>query len=242
MQFGMMQVYQFWFFAVAGWVNQRQNYALDYLKEENQILRFKITTKRIRFTDRERKRLAVRAKRVGRKKLEEIANIALPDTLLGWYRKLIARKWTFSRKGPGRRRTKKQIVELILKMARENEGWGYTRILGALKNLKCKVSRTTIANILKENGIDPAPERSKKRNWKKFLKAHWESMAASDFFSVEVLTLHGLITYYVLFVIELSTRRVVIAGITPHPCSKGSSKISVAIITKNETTREETTN
>ena len=151
MQFGLMQVYQFWFFAVAGWVNQRQNYALDYLKEENQILKSKIKTKRIRFTYSERKRLAVRAKRVGRKRLEQIANIASPDTLLGWYRKLIAWKWTFSRKGPDRHRTKKDIVELILRMARENAGWGYTRILGALKNFKCKISRTAIANTLKEN-------------------------------------------------------------------------------------------
>jgi len=102
-------------------------------------------------------------------------------------------------------------------MARENEGWGYTRILGALKNLKCKVSRTTIANTFKENGMDPSPERSKRRNWKKFIKAHWKGTAASGFFSIEVLTLHGLITYYVLYVIKLSTRRVMIARITPHP-------------------------
>ncbi|HIL71858.1 MAG TPA: transposase [Verrucomicrobia bacterium] len=86
-----------------------------------------------------------------------------------------------------------------------------------MKNLKCKLSRTTVANILRENGMDPAPERSKKRNWKTFLRSHWEHMAASDFFSVEVLTLHGLVTYYVLFVIELSTRRVKIVGITPNP-------------------------
>ncbi len=108
-------------------------------------------------------------------------------------------------------------MELILQIARENEGWGYTRIVGALKNLKCKLSRTTVANILRENGMDPVPERLKKRNWKTFLRSHWEHMAASDFFSVEVLTLHGLVTYYVLFVIELSTRRVKIVGITESP-------------------------
>jgi transposase InsO family protein len=161
--------------------------------------------------------LAVRAKRIGRNKLKQFANIASPDTILKWYRELIARKWTYKRKGVGRRRTRKEIMELILQMARENEGWGYTRIVGALKNLKCNLSRTTVANILKENGMDPAPERSKKRNWKTFLRSHWEHMAASDFFSVEVLTLHGLVTYYVLFVIELLTRRVKIVGITPNP-------------------------
>lgn len=102
-------------------------------------------------------------------------------------------------------------------MARENPRWGYTRIRGALANLTLKVSRTTIANILKEHGIEPAPERGKRTPWRTFLKAHWESIAAVDFFTVEVSTLGRLVTYYVLIVLELSTRRVEIGGVTPEP-------------------------
>jgi transposase InsO family protein len=95
--------------------------------------------------------------------------------------------------------------------------WGYTRIRGALSNLKFVVSRGTIANILREHGIEPAFERRKRLPWRTFLKAHWETLAAADFFTVEVARPFGLVTYYVLFVMELSTRRIHIAGATPNP-------------------------
>jgi len=99
----------------------------------------------------------------------------------------------------------------------ENPGWGYTRIQGALANLEHKVGRGTIANVLKANGIEPAPERGKHIRWSTFLKAHWKVFSASDFFSVEVWTPRGLIAYYVLFVISISDRVVHIAGITNRP-------------------------
>ena len=94
---------------------------------------------------------------------------------------------------------------------------GYTRIQGALANLGHDVGRGTIANVLSEHGIDPAPERGKHTSWSTFLKAHWDSIAATDFFTVEVLTLRGLVTYYILFVIDLASRTVKIAGVTSHP-------------------------
>jgi transposase InsO family protein len=109
------------------------------------------------------------------------------------------------------------IAELIVRMARENRGWGYTRIQGALYNIGYRVGRTTVANILKENGIDPAPERGKRTTWSQFLKAHWNVLAAADFFTIEVWGPRGLVTFYVFFVIELATRRIEIAGITPGP-------------------------
>jgi transposase InsO family protein len=112
-----------------------------------------------------------------------------------------------------------EIAELVVRMALENPRWGYTRIRGALANLGHTVARGTIANILREHGIEPAPERGKRTPWSTFLKAHWESLAAIDFFTVEVSTLGSLMTFYVLIVIELSTRRVQIAGITPQPDS-----------------------
>jgi putative transposase len=111
----------------------------------------------------------------------------------------------------------REISELIVRMAQEKPGWGYTRIQGALANLGHKVGRGTVANVLKANGIEPAPERGKRTRWSTFLKAHWKILAASDFFSVEVWTHRGLLTHYVLFVISLADRVVDIGGITTHP-------------------------
>ena len=102
-------------------------------------------------------------------------------------------------------------------MAEENPGWGYTRIRGALANLGHEIARNTVKRILQEHGIDPAPERSKRTSWKTFLQAHWEGMAATDLFTVEVLTLAGLRRYFVFFVIGLKTRRAHIAGIHQQP-------------------------
>jgi transposase InsO family protein len=109
------------------------------------------------------------------------------------------------------------IAELVVRMAQENPRWGYTRIQGALQNLGHRVGRTTISNIFKKNGIDPAPERGKRTTWSQFLRTHWSILAAADFFTVEVWGPRGLVTFYVFFVIELATRRVDIAGITPSP-------------------------
>ena len=111
----------------------------------------------------------------------------------------------------------KEIADLTVKIAREAPTWGYTRIQGALANLGHRVARTTVAKILKQHGIDPAPDRGKRTPWSTFLKSHWEVVAAIDFFTVEVWGLRGLVTFYVLIVIELSTRRVHLAGITPNP-------------------------
>jgi hypothetical protein len=141
-----------------------------------------------------------------------------PETLLRWYRDLVALKWNYShRRGPGRPRIMRTIAELIVRMALENRSWGYTRIKGALANLGHKVGRSTIANTLREQGIDPAPQRAQHTSWSTFLKAHWECVTATDFFTVEVCTLRGLVTHYVLFFIDLASRSVEIAGITTHP-------------------------
>jgi putative transposase len=131
--------------------------------------------------------------------LNELETLVTPDTLLRWYRELVAFKWNYSqRRGPGRPRIMKTIVELILQMALENPSWGYTRIRGALANLGHQVGRGAIANILRDHGIEPAPERDAHPRWSTFLKAHWECLAATDFLSVEVCTMRGLVTQYVL--------------------------------------------
>ena len=159
----------------------------------------------------------MKAKILGRQLLDEIETLVTPDTLLAWHRKLIAEKWTYRRKGPGRPRVTQEITDLVLRMARENDTWGYDRVQGALANLGYIIAPNTVKNILKRHGIEPAPEREKRSSWKTFLKAHWDVMTATDFFTVEVWTPRGLVTYYILFIIHLSTRAVHIAGVTTAP-------------------------
>jgi transposase InsO family protein len=138
-----------------------------------------------------------------------------PDTILRWHRQLIARKWTFEPKRPGRPGIMREISSLILRMATENPAWGCTRIQGALRNLGHEVAGSTVATVLKANGIPPAPDRPS--SWRTFLRAHWGAIAGADFFTTEVWTPRGLVTYYTLFVIDLRSRRVHVDASTPTP-------------------------
>ena len=161
-------------------INQHRRDVIDYLQEENRILREQLGDKRLRLTDDQRRRLAVKAKKLGRKALAALDTLFTPNTLLGWHRKLVARKYDgCQRRSPGRPRVMGQIRELIVKFAEENGTWGYTRIRGALANLGHRVGRSTIARTLKEHGMEPAPERCKKTSWRQFLEAHWEVLAAA---------------------------------------------------------------
>ena len=116
----------------------------------------------------------------------------------------MAQKWDYSaRRKPGRPRIREVIVDLIVKFAGENPTWGYDRIQGALANVGYHISDTTVGNVLKQHGIEPAPERKRQTSWATFLKAHWDVLAAIDFTTVEVWTKDGLVTFYLLFVMEL---------------------------------------
>jgi putative transposase len=203
---------------VTGSVNQELLLRNEYLAAENRILRAKLAT-RLRLTNPERATLAEIAKRLGRKALNEIATVAKPDTILAWYRKLVAQKFDGSknRDYPGRPKVSPEVEALVVRMARENSGWGYDRIVGALSNLGHSLSDQTVGNILRRHGIAPAPKRSQITTWKDFLASHMNVLAGCDFFTVEVLKWRGLVTYYVLFFIQLESRRVHIAGITRHP-------------------------
>jgi len=214
----LIQPWQLLLTALAGWINRHQHDVIAYLREENRILREKLGKKRILLTDDQRRRLAIKGKVLGLKALQEVATLVTPETIMAWHRKLVAQKYDGSQKrSPGRPRVKTQISELVVKMAKENPTWGYTRILGALANLGHEVGRGTVANILKEHGLEPAPLRGRQTPWKTFLQAHWDSLAAVDLFTIEVWATHGLVRYFVLFFIELSTRRVHVAGLTPNP-------------------------
>jgi transposase InsO family protein len=208
----------FFLLLFSGWVNRQQQAVIDYLLEENRVLRAERGSRRLRLTDDQRRRLAVKGKVLGRRRLGDIAGIVTPDTILRWYRRLVAKRYAGSKKRvPGRPSTKPDIAALVVRLANENPTWGYTRIRGGLKSLGHEVARNTIKAILKDHGIEPAPERGTKTPWKTFLAAHWDSLAAADFFTVEVLTMGGLVRYFVFFVMRLKTRTVEIAGITCQP-------------------------
>ena len=203
---------------VTGLVNQELLLQNEYLAAENRILRAHLPA-RLRLSDPERSMLAEIGKRLGRKALAQVALVARPDTILAWYRRLIATKFDGSthRSYPGRPRIGHEIEALIVKMARENSGWGYDRIVGALANLGHHVTDQTVGNVLRRHGIDPVPKRSQNTTRKEFIESHMAVLAGIDFFTVEVLTWRGLLTYYVLFFIHLESRRICLAGITRHP-------------------------
>jgi transposase InsO family protein len=203
---------------ITGSVDEELLLRNEYVAAENRVLRNQIKG-RLRLTDGERKTLAEIGKKLGRKALEGVANIVRPDTILGWHRKLIAKKFDGSkhRKYPGRPSIPKEIEDQILRCARENPSWGYDRIVGTLSELGYTVSDQTVDNVLKRNGLVPAPERKKHTTWKDFIRSHMNVLVATDFFTTEVWTIGGLVTFYALFFIELSTRRVHLAGITANP-------------------------
>ena len=121
--------------ALAGWLNRHQQDAVDYLREENRILRAKLGGRRLRFTDLERRRLAIRGKALGRALLAQVATLVSPDTILAWHRKLVAKKWSYPTGRHGNAEEMKSITEHVVRMARENPTWGYDRLQGALANL-----------------------------------------------------------------------------------------------------------
>jgi hypothetical protein len=190
----------------------------EYLAAENRILKVQLNGQ-LKLSDAERGVLGEIGHRLGRKVLADVATIARPDTILGWYRKLVARKFDRSkaRRGPGRPRIKREVEELIIRMASENRDWGYDRIAGALANLGYEISDQAVGNVLRRHGLPPAPERKRTISWTDFIRTHVALLAGTDFFTAEVLTLRGLMTYYVLFFIHLESRRIYLAGLTVHP-------------------------
>ena len=198
-----------------GWLEQEQRDVIRFLREENRVLRSQLRGRRMRLRDAERRRLAALGQRLGRRILAQVATIVTPDTILRWHRELIARKWTYTARRFGRPGVQVEIRRLVVRMATDNPSWGYTRIQRALKNLDHQVARSTIARILKEQGIPPSRERP--LTWRTFLRAHWRALLAADLFTTEVWTVRGLVTFYTVFVIELHSRRVHLLGSTPHP-------------------------
>jgi putative transposase len=216
----ILQPWQLLHLILAGWVNHQQQRVIDYLRTENQVLREKFGKRRILLDDVQRRRLAVKGKILGRKLLTQVGTLFTPDTILRWHHLLIAQKWDYSdrrQKKPGRSPLSQEIRDLVVRFAQENPSWGYDRIQGALANVGYDLSATSVANILKEQGIEPAPQRKRQTTWHTFLKAHWDVLAAVDFTTVEIWSTKGLVTIYLLVVMELANRRVHFAGTSTNP-------------------------
>jgi len=164
----LLQPRQLLLFILAGWINRRQQDAVEYLLTENRVLRAKLGKKRILLNDDERRRLAVKGKILGRQMLEQLATIVTPETTLRWHRELVAAHWDYGKrwKSAGRAPVSQEIVLLVLRMAKENSTWGYDRIQGALANLGHRISDRTVGNILKTHGIEPAPDRRRQSTWR----------------------------------------------------------------------------
>jgi len=203
---------------ITGSVEEQLLLRNEYVVEENRILRNQIAG-RVQLTDAERQTLAKIGKKLGKQALEEVVTIVKPSTILAWHRQLVAQKFDGSeqRKSVGRPRVDRALEDLVVQMAKENRSWGYDRIAGALTELGYDISDQTVGNILKRRGLPSAPDRQKTTTWKEFIRMHMEVLWATDFFSTEVWTLGGLVTFYVLFFIKLDTREVRMAGVTAHP-------------------------
>ncbi len=213
---------QFLIAMIASAINERLQRKLDYSLEEVRVLKEILCSAtgkgRISFTADQRRRLALLGIKLSPEERRKCCQIIKPGTILTWFRRLAARKYDSSGCKTGRPRKAQDIRKLVVKMALENLGWGYTKIRDALRTgLKIAIGRTAVADILAEEGIEPAPEREKKRTWKQFLKMHWDTLYACDFFSVEALGPFGTVRYMVFFVIEVKSRVVEIAGIAVDP-------------------------
>jgi putative transposase len=175
---------------VTGKVDQGLLARNEYLTAENCILKAQLKG-RLKLSDAERATLGEIGRQLGRRVLGEVATVARPETILAWYRKLVARKFDGSkaRRGPGRPRIKREVERLIVRMAEENRDWGYDRIAGALANLGYEVCDQTIGNVLQRHGLPPAPERTRTVTWSAFIRTHLALLAGTDFFTAEVLTL-----------------------------------------------------
>jgi putative transposase len=203
---------------ITGSVDQELLWRNEYLVTENRILHSQIKG-RVHLSDGERKTLAEIGKKLGKQALAEVATIVKPETILVWHRRLMAQKFDSSqkRKAPSRPKIDKYLEALVVRLAQENRTWGYDWIVGAMRHVGYTISDQTVGNILKRQGIPPAPARKRTTTWSEFIRMHMDVLVATDFFSTDVWTWYGLVTYYVLFFIRLGTREVHVAGITLHP-------------------------
>ena len=194
---------------------------IEYLREQVRVLveHQEKQNKRILLTKSQKMRIASKAKRLSRKMLEQCTELFTVDTIMRWYQKLVAEKYDGShcRTYPGRPKISQNIVHLVIKFKKENPRWGYQKITDQIEYLGHKISRSSVKNILIENGYDPEPDLTIKSTWHEFIRSHWDVLAACDFFTIELLVGRKLIRCTVFFVMELASRKVFFAPIKPQP-------------------------
>ncbi len=224
-----------WITLVTGRLEQRQQAITDFLmtmiQGQRETIRELNGGRDRRLSNDWRRKLAVKARAVPNDFLQTVAAFTYsPDTFLRWYRTLVNQKYTANRPvgRRGRPKTDLETVVLVVRMAGENPGWGLRRIVGELKKVGIIVSKNTVARILADHGVEPAPKRG--RTWAMFLSQQWQSMAAADFFTVEILQGWGVRRVHVLLIMRLATRKVHLAGIIPEPYQAWADQIA-----RNET-------
>jgi putative transposase len=194
--------------------------AIEYLKEQVKVLKEQQEKdKRILLSNHQRRRLAAKAQQLTRELLEQTTVLFTPETILSWYRRLIAQEYDGSKncRHPGRPKISQEIIDLVIRFKQENPRWGYTRIRDYLVHLGHKIGETTVKSILLEHGYDPEPDLTCKTTWKEFLQSHWHVLAACDLFSIELLIKGKLVRYMVFFAIHVATRKVEILGVDAQP-------------------------
>ena len=206
---------------VTGQIDDSLRQKLEFVLEENRVYRALLDrhSPQWRLQDTERKALAEKGRPLG-KLLAQVITIVQPETLLKWHRRWVAKKWDFSArrtKSVGRRAVDAAVEKLVVQLAKDNAGWGYDRIVGALANLGHQVSDQTVGNILRRQGLGTAPERRRHTTWTEFIRRHKQVLWATDFFATEVWSATGLVTVYGLFFIHLQTRKIVLGGLTRSP-------------------------
>ena len=186
------QTWHFLLVALAGFINRQQQDMIAYLQEENRILREKLGGKRLLLNVAQKRRLAMAAKKLGRDFLKGWATLFTPETLLHWHRTLVAGKYDGSGKRGPKPKKANEVRDHVLRMKEENPDWGYGHIHGELKGLGYKISWQTVRRIMIEHGLMDDPKNTKKMSWTTFIKSHFESMSACDFFCVHAWTPRGL--------------------------------------------------
>ena len=195
--------------------------AIDYLREQVRVLveQQEKQDKRIRLSNSQRMRVAAKAKRLSRRMLEQCTELFTPDTIMRWFRELVAQKCDGSenRTSPGRPQIEQEIVNLVIRFKEENPRWGYKKIRDQIVYLGYLISKSSVKNILIENGYDPEPDLTVRSTWHEFIRSHWDVLAACDFFTIELLVGPRLVRCTVFFVIELASRKVFFAPIKLQP-------------------------
>ena len=204
------------------WCIDRELYkAIDYLKEQVRVLveLQEKQDKQIRLSVSQRKRVAAKAKRLSRALLERCTELFTPDTIMRWYRDLIARKYDGSenRISPGRPPIRKEIVDLVIRFKEDNPRWGYQKITDQVVYLGYAISKSAVKTILIENGYAPEPDLTVRSTWHEFLRSHWDVLAACDFFTIELLVKRNRVRCTVFFAMELATRKVFFAPVKLQP-------------------------